>query len=119
MCRSSTVARAPSSAANKAARLISSRMKAALTPSVRRTKVSNDASGRDMPWLYRAKSWRRQLASGVGISIAWSIREGGFQDIGPVRRQDEDDIGVVLESVHLVQQLEQQRITSRVISRSF
>nr|WP_104522394.1 hypothetical protein [Blastococcus atacamensis] len=37
-----------------------------------------------------------------------------LQRVGPVRREDEDDVGVLGQPVHLVEQLEQQRVLPRV-----
>src|SRR5262245_6770275 len=45
------------------------------------------------------------------IDTARPRRKRGFQDLGTIGRQKKEDIGIVAETVHLIEQLEQQYST--------
>ena len=45
--------------------------------------------------------------------MAWSCGECGLEQVGAVGREHEDYVGVLGEAVHLVQELEEQRVLTQ------
>jgi hypothetical protein len=47
------------------------------------------------------------------VYAPWSRGERGLEQVGAVGREHEDDVGVLGEAVHLVQELEEQRVLAQ------
>ena len=106
-------------AARRAARRSSSLRNDAVTPSVR-AMTSSRPDGVDRQ---RAAVELEQRAAGVRVGQFQRDRlvdpagprgQRGLEQVGPVGGQHEDDVGVLGEAVHLVEQLEQQRVLAGV-----
>ncbi|HEX2126195.1 MAG TPA: hypothetical protein VHF45_06520 [Thermoleophilaceae bacterium] len=75
------------------------------------------ALGRAEPEALRVQVEQPPPRLGVGqrqahrqVDAAGPRRERRLQDLGPVRSEHEDDVGVLVQPVHLVQQLEEDRV---------
>ena len=116
----------PSSAALRAARRKSSRMNAGLVCSVAATTGSQSVTSSEAPRRRarrgggaRSRVGQRQLDRQV--DPAGTRRERRLERLGPVGREHEDQVGVLVEAVHRVEQLEQQRrglVVAPVAARS-
>src|SRR5712691_1121126 len=61
---------------------------------------------------------RKRYLDGL-VNASRTSGQGWLKDIRPVRSEQEQNIGIVRQSIHLIEQFEEQRVTPGVLLRAF